>query len=89
VKPGDEVFPVEGFSYSAFRRIRDESRSFSDLACWQTWPSAAQIVLQESGPVETQFVSGNYFKTLSVQAVVGRTPTAATIATVEPRQSLW
>jgi predicted permease len=75
VKPGDEVFPVEGFSYSAFRRIRDESRSFSDLACWQPWPSAAQIVLQESGPVETQFVSGNYFKTLGVQAVVGRTLT--------------
>ena len=74
VKPGGDPFPVEFFSYSAFLSIRDGSKSVADLACWQLW-SNLPIVLQELGPVETQFVSGNYFKTLGVNVALGRTLT--------------
>jgi predicted permease len=50
--------------------MRDAGTSFSELACWAT---GSMQPLGERGPIRLQFVSGNYFRTLGVDAALGRT----------------
>ena len=53
--------------------MRDGSRAFSGLACWADLGEARPVVLGDAGYGAVQFVSGNYFQTLGVPAVLGRT----------------
>jgi predicted permease len=78
------------FSYPAYTAMRDGTRTFSSLACWADLGEARPVVVDEQGFAALQFVSGNYFETLAVPAVLGRTlqphddrrgaPTAAMIS---------
>ncbi len=61
------------FSYPAYQAMRNGSRAFTDVACWADLGEARPVVLGELGFGTVQFVSGNYFRTLSVPAAVGRT----------------
>ena len=61
------------FSYAAYLAMRDGTRAFSDLACWAGLGEARPIVLGDRGIGPTQFVSGNFFRTLGVRAALGRT----------------
>lgn len=61
------------FSYPAYEALRDESASFSDVACWGDFGEARPVTLGELGFGAVQFVSGNYFRTLGVRAAIGRT----------------
>ena len=61
------------FSYPAYVAMRDGSRAFSDLACWADIGEARPVVLGDAGYGAVQFVSGNYFQTLGVPAIHGRT----------------
>ncbi len=53
---------IVNFSYPVYRNLRDKAASFSDVAC-------ASV----AGPVT--LVSGNFFRTLGVDAMLGRTIT--------------
>ena len=62
------------YSYPAYLAMRQEtSGSFSDLACWLDQGEARPVVITETGLASVQFVSGNYFRTLGVPALLGRT----------------
>lgn len=61
------------FSYPAYVAMRDGARAFSDLACWADLGEARPVVVGERGFASVQFVSGNYFRALGVQAAIGRT----------------
>jgi hypothetical protein len=76
VLPGPDVdgAPTFGsFSYPAYEAFRDESTAFSDLACWADFGEARPVTLGELGFGAVQFVSGNYFRTVGVNAALGRT----------------
>jgi predicted permease len=68
---GHETFG--SFSYPAYAAMRDQSRTFSDLACWSDLGESRPVVVGELGFAAAQFVSGNYFRTLGVAAALGRT----------------
>ena len=60
-------------SYPAFRAIRDDAASFSDVACWSFLGEARPVILGDAGFGTVQFVSGNFFRTIGVGAAIGRT----------------
>src|SRR5262245_21966849 len=62
-----ETIPT--FSYAVYLSMRDRITRFSDLACWSAGATGA---LTEWGPVTVESVSGNYFRTVGVTPVVGR-----------------
>jgi len=64
------------FSYLAYVSMRDGAKSFSNLACWADLGESRPVVMREVGFGSVHFVSGNYFDTLGVNAVLGRTFTA-------------
>ena len=76
VMAGPVVDGVETFgtvSYPAYLAMRDESKAFSDVACWADLGEARPVILGELGFGTVQFVSGNFFRTLGVRAALGRT----------------
>jgi len=60
------------FSYAAYLNVRDHAASFYDLACTRPGPS---VNLPDGRTKGIQAVSGNFFRTLGVDAVLGRTLT--------------
>ena len=68
------------FSTALYEQLRDNTPEFSDLAAFQPQPSGA--VFRRSGSPSgrtgvEEFVSGNYFRTFGVSALLGRTLTPA------------
>lgn len=61
----------EYFSYPAYRYLRDHARSFSDLVCF-TYGAVNARVSGRAESVSVQLVSGNYFRTLGVDTILGR-----------------
>jgi len=79
------------FPYPVYLSLRDRATSFSDLACTRPGPS---VNLPDGRSKGIQAVSGNFFRTLGVDAVVGRTitpdddrPGSVTVAVIS--YSLW
>jgi hypothetical protein len=69
IRPGEESRQIATFSYSAYLSIRAGTTVFSDVAC----SLGAEVnVAERLGRVPARFVSGNYFRTLGVDANVGR-----------------
>src|SRR5262245_833567 len=67
------------FSYPLYEMFRDRNQSFNGVIAGAS-VSRARLIVTESGAVETaqqQRVSGNFFSTLGVGAVVGRMFTEA------------
>ncbi|HWW84405.1 MAG TPA: ABC transporter permease, partial [Vicinamibacterales bacterium] len=60
-------------SYPAYVSMRDGAKSFAHLACWADLGEARPVVMREVGFGSVHFVSGNYFETLGVDALLGRT----------------
>lgn len=61
-----------GWSYTMWERLRERATAFGDAFAWILQPlDLAQT--GESQPVEGLFASGDFFRTLGVQAIVGRT----------------
>ena len=70
--PAGETFG--SYSYPAYKAMLDGTRdSFSDLACWMDPGELLPVVMGQLGFGLVQFVSGNYFRTLGVSAMFGRT----------------
>ncbi len=65
---------IEYFSYAVYERLKDESSAFSELACWYEGNVG---VITAGGHSNVRLVSGNYFGTLGVEALLGRTITEA------------
>src|SRR5215813_13478001 len=62
--------------YPCFERFRDQNQSFSGLAAFASQNPKVNIDGQVE-EVSGQFVSGNYFSLLGVNAILGRTPSLA------------
>jgi len=62
------------FSYAAYLKLRDNSNGFSQLACTRPGPS---VNLPDGRTVGIQAISGNFFSTLGVDALLGRAITPA------------
>lgn len=70
------------FSHPLYEYLRDHTSVFQDMAAVQSWESARISVRpwDSQGAAESQFaewVSGNYFRTLGIQPLLGRTLTPA------------
>src|SRR5579862_4252136 len=67
------------FSWEAFKTLREHTPEFSDLAALQAGNAALGVRRAGSqAPVDTrngEYVSGNFFRTLGVQAWIGRLTT--------------
>ena len=68
----------EELSYSEFRQLRDLSQVFASLMACQIEPERVPVRVDVSEPEETvvQLVSPEYFSTLGVPALLGRTLSA-------------
>jgi predicted permease len=59
------------FTYPLYQRVRDEQKSFSNLAAWG--PTVFDLASSgESRPAQGIWVSGNFFSTLGLAPEVGR-----------------
>src|SRR5687768_2458581 len=70
------------FSYPLFERLKKDLPEFEELAAFQAGQGRLSVRRQGSGeaaarPLRSEYVSGNYFTTLGVQALGGRVFTAA------------
>jgi predicted permease len=69
------------FSHGLYQQIKQHSPEFSDLAAFQSWEDSWSV--RRSGavgltePYFGEYVSGNYFSTLGVEAFAGRAFTPA------------
>ena len=59
VGPNGSVQTFGSVSYPAYRRLRDETRSFANLACWADLGETRPIVMRDHGFGAVHFVSGN------------------------------
>lgn len=67
-----------GFSYPLYEAVRDENRTLAGIFVRSRGPMNVSVDGQaELAPGGGEFVSGSYFSTLGVEAVAGRTFTAA------------
>jgi len=84
------------FSYSLYERLKTETPEFEEVAAFQAGRGRLGVRLQgvESAarPLRSEYVSGNYFSTLGVQAFGGRmftpqddTPAASPVAVLSHR----
>jgi predicted permease len=67
---------TELYSYPFYRQMRDENQVFSDTAAIFSMANHVHGFVEgrtESEPINVQLVSGTYFTTLGVRALVGRT----------------
>jgi hypothetical protein len=62
------------FSYPIYLNLRDHASSFSILACTRPGPP---VNLPDGRTIGIQAVSGNFFDTLGVEAILGRLITPA------------
>ena len=62
------------FSYELYRRFRDNTPEFEQLAAMQSGQNTMNIrrASEPAKPVETEYVSGNYFSTFGIGAFAGR-----------------
>lgn len=61
------------FSYPVIANLRDHATTFSDVFCFDS-PDQLSVVADGAAQlVDGQFVSGNYFRGLRVNAILGRT----------------
>jgi predicted permease len=60
------------FSYLAYRTIRDHTTSFAGVLCVNS-ASANVSTAADAGLLQAEMVSGNYFRTLGVDSIHGRT----------------
>jgi hypothetical protein len=60
-------------SYLAYVSMREGAKSFANLACWADLGEARPVVMRDVGFGAVHFVSGNYFDTLGVHSMLGRT----------------
>jgi predicted permease len=60
------------FSYASYVHLRDANRVFSDLFAWANRPMNLGTH-DEVEPIKGLFVTGNYFASLEVPALIGRT----------------
>jgi predicted permease len=69
------------FPYGVYQRFAAAAPEFENLAGFQAWRTQFSVRRGETGepalPLRGEFVSGNYFATLGIQAFVGRTLTPA------------
>jgi predicted permease len=69
------------FSYPLFERLKAETPEFEELTAFQA--GGARVSVRRQGvdtiprPLRSEYVTGNYFSTLGVNAVAGRVLTAA------------
>jgi predicted permease len=72
-------------SYPLFERLRAEAPEFEELTAFQAGGSRLSVRRQDGDtvprPLRSEFVTGNYFTTLGVNAVAGRVFTAVDDAT--------
>jgi predicted permease len=61
---------IQWVSYPAFLALRDNTTAFSSVGCW--WAGAAGT-LTPAGKFDVALVSGDFFETLGITAVLGRT----------------
>ena len=66
---------LESFNYLMFDRIR-QFNQFDGVLAWSLPGPATLTYASETQPVERFYVSGDYFSTLGVQAIRGRTLTS-------------
>lgn len=72
----DDFARTQLYSYPFYRQMRGENRVFSDTAAIFSMTNAVHGFVEgrtESEPMNVQLVSGTYFRTLGVRAMVGRT----------------
>jgi putative ABC transport system permease protein len=75
ITQGDTRY-AQSWTYAIWDAVRERSAAFDGMASW----SAQRFNLSESGerqPVDGAYVSGSYFATLGVPALIGRTFTPA------------
>ena len=76
--PTDSHVGSLGFSYPLFEAVRDENRTLAGVFVMAGGPMHVSVDGQaELAPGGGQYVSGSYFSTLGVEAISGRTFTAA------------
>ncbi|MGC2465822.1 MAG: ABC transporter permease [Candidatus Acidiferrum sp.] len=84
------------FSYSLYERLKTETPEFEDVAAFQAGRGRLSVrrqgVESAARPLRSEYVSGNYFSTLGVQAFGGRmftpeddTPSAPPVAVLSHR----
>jgi predicted permease len=65
------------FPYTLYQRIAASAPEFEQTAAFESWFSSFSVRRTESNdpakPLRSEYVSGNYFATLGVQAYAGRT----------------
>lgn len=65
------------FPYTLYQRIAASAPEFEQTAAFESWFSSFSVRRTESNdpakPLRSEYVSGNYFATLGVQAYTGRT----------------
>src|ERR1700728_1594416 len=72
----DDFARTQLYSYPFYRRMRAENQVFSDTAAMFSMTNDVHGFVEgrtESEPMNVQLVSGTYFTTLGVRALVGRT----------------
>jgi predicted permease len=63
------------FAYPVITHVRDHTTTFSDVFCFEQPQPLSVVVHGGSQLVESQFVSGNFFRGLGVNTIIGRTLT--------------
>ena len=68
------------FSYPLFERLREETPEFEEITAFQAGGARLSVRRQEADttprPLRSEYVTGNYFSTLGVNAFTGRVFTA-------------
>jgi predicted permease len=76
------------FSYPLFERLKAEMPEFEDLTAFQAGGARVSVRRQDADttarPLRSEYVTGNYFSTLGVNAVIGRVFTAVDDASAAP-----
>ncbi len=65
-------YPREGLSEAEFIRLRQENRSFAELAGWYSFGQATLRGVSEPESVAAPFCTANFFRTLGVKVALGR-----------------
>ncbi|HKC88013.1 MAG TPA: ABC transporter permease, partial [Blastocatellia bacterium] len=65
-------YPRDGLSEAEFIRLRQENRSFAELAGWYMFERATLRGVSEPERVAAPFCTANFFRTLGVKVALGR-----------------
>jgi predicted permease len=76
------------FSYPLFERLKAEMPEFEDVTAFQAGGARVSVRRQDADtiarPLRSEYVTGNYFSTLGVNAVIGRVFTTVDDASAAP-----